>query len=108
MLKQILGPGLCFFRNQICHEHTVDPGLSCCRGEWSRAELQQRIEITEENDGYIDALSNVSRARERVAHSRAASQRSFRRALNHFAVRDWIAEREAQLDDVCSSFREFN
>ena len=31
MLKQVLSPRLCFLRNQICHEHSVDPGLSRCR-----------------------------------------------------------------------------
>jgi hypothetical protein len=59
VLKQILSPRLCFLRNQICHEHSVDPGLSRCRGEWFRAELQERIEITEEDDGYIDVLPDV-------------------------------------------------
>src|SRR4029453_16724786 len=105
MLKQVLSPRLCFLRNQICCKHSVDPGLSRCRGEWLRAELQERIEITEENDGYIDVLPDVSRAGERVVHGHALSQRPFRRALNHFPICDRIAERHAQLNDVCSRLR---
>ena len=57
MSKQVLSPRLCFLGNQICHEQSVDPGLSSCRREWFRAKLQERIEIAEENDGYIDMLA---------------------------------------------------
>jgi hypothetical protein len=71
VLKHILSPRLCFLGNEICHEHSVDPGLFRCRGEWFRAELQERIEITEEHDGYIDVLPDVSRAGKRVVHGHA-------------------------------------
>ena len=93
MSKQVLSPRLCFLGNKICHEHSVDPGLSRCRGEWFRAELQERIEITEEDDGYVDVVPDVLRAGERVVDGHAVSQRPFRRALNHFPIRDRIAER---------------
>jgi hypothetical protein len=70
--------------------------------------LQQRIEVAKQNERYVDALSNVSRTRERVAHGHAVSQRPFRSALDHFPIRDRITERHAQLDDVCSRLRELN
>src|SRR4029077_12438634 len=108
MLKQVLSPRLCFLGNQICHEDSVDSRLSRCRGEWFWAELQERIEITEEDDGHINVLPDVPRAGERVAYGHAVSQRSFRRALNQFPIRNRIAERHAQLDDVRSRLRELN
>ena len=108
MLKQVLSPRLCFLRNQIGYEHSIDPCLSRCRGEWLRAELQERIEITEENDRYVGVPPDVLRARERVVHGHAISQRSFGRALNHFAIRDRVAERHPQLDDVCPRLCELN
>src|SRR4029450_190449 len=98
MLKQVVSPRLRFLRNQICHEHSVDPGISRCRGKWLRAELQERIEITEENNGYIDLLPDVPRTREHVVDSHAVSQRPFRRALNHFPTRDRITTRPRDTD----------
>ena len=81
----------------------------CLLLQWIvRTKLQQRIEIAKENDGYIDVLPDVPRAHQRVVHGRAVSQRPFRRALNHFPIRDRIAEGHAQLDDVGSRFRELN
>ena len=104
MSKQVLIPRLCFLRNQICYKHSVDAGLARHDCEPFLPELQQRIEVAEQNQRYIDVLPNLPRAGERVVHGHAVSQRPFGCALNYFAVRDRIAERHAQLDHVCSRF----
>jgi len=105
---QALSPRLCFLRNQICHEHSVDPGLFRRRREWFRAKLQERIEIAEEDDGYIDVRPNVPCAHERVVHRHAVSQPPVQTRAESLPIRDRIAERHAQLDDVCSRFRELD
>ena len=100
MSSQGLNPTLSFFKNQIRDEYGVDSGLFRLIGQPIQPELQQRIEIAEEYDGYIDALSCARHACERVLHCYAITQGTFRCTLNHFPISDWITERDTELNDV--------
>ena len=95
MLNQCLSPWFGFFRNQIRDQHCVDSCLFSLVCQPIFAEFQQWIEIAEEDDRYINVLLCTSNACERVAESNAIAQCAFRRALNHFTIGNWIAERDA-------------
>jgi len=56
----------------------------------------------------MDVLPHMRNAGERVAKRNAVPQRAFGCALDHFAIRDGIAERHAELNDVCSGCGEFH
>ncbi len=95
VLNQCLSPWLSFFRNQIGDEHRVDSGLFRLVCQPIFTEFQQWIEIAKEYDWYMDVLLRMRNACQRVVERNAFPQRAFRCALNHLAVGNWIAERDA-------------
>src|SRR5439155_23684426 len=107
-LTNIPMPWLGFVRKQLCDQHCVDSSLFSLACQAVFAEFQQLIEIAKEHHWRVDVLLCMSNAYERVAKSNAVAQRAFRRALNHLTIGNWIAERDAELDDICSSLRKFD
>src|SRR5438552_18319085 len=107
-LVKHLNPRLSFLRNQIRDEHCVHSSLLSLDCQPIFAKLQKWIEIAEEYDWHIDALSCAAHACERVAECNAIPQRALRSALNDLAVGYRITEWNAKLDNVRTGRPEFD
>src|SRR5262249_42154629 len=77
-------------------------------GDLFNTKLQQRIEVTEQNDGNIGFFSGVSNQLQDFCDSESMLQRAFGSALDHRAVGHWIAKGNTQLDERSAGAREFD
>ena len=68
------------------------------------AELEDRIEVTVEDDWNLRALANFSDAIEDTTHGRACGQCALRGQLINDSVRKRIGKRHAKLKDVRTCF----
>src|SRR5688572_31973682 len=96
-----------FFGNQIGHENAVDFRVFSFASKLLQAELQKRIEIAEEDYGYLGLATNGPHDLQDFCQTKSMTQGALRGSLNHWPVSHRIAERHAELDDACTSARQF-
>ena len=89
-----------FFGCKVGDQDAVDAGCSRGIAEFFEPHLQNRIEIAEQDEGNVRLSTHRLYKRDHAGERRAAAQRAFAGALNHWAIRHGIAERYTEFDDV--------
>ena len=92
-----------FFDDHVDDEDAVGAGGLCIVGKAGEAEAEDGIEVSENNEaGGGAGGANVARDGENVSQTRAAGESALAGALDDGTIAERVAERDAELDDVCA------